>query len=242
MKLNTLKLFLILALIVSTIALKAQIIYIGVGGGGGTFQMNSVKEFNQSIVNQLPFTPVVKDNFPPYFFFKGEVICALPKNLSLGIDLSTTSTGSRFTLADYSGKYTLDNIQNGFFTGLKLLYGNGAGYLKGFNISLESGTAFSKMMVNEDLKVGQESQKDNMDFSAMGFFVQPGLCYYLDIGSKVKVCANVSYYFGIEKGYHLPGERKQILLDQDSRIPIKPQWDGIRVGITAYLKWGTNSK
>jgi len=229
-------------MIFATITLKAQNIFVGAGGGGGTFEMNSVKEFNQYIIKQLPFKPVVKENFPPYFFYKAEVIYCLPDNLSIGINVSTTSTGSRYSLADYSGKYTLDNIQKGFFPGIKLLYGTESGYLNGVNLSLEGGAAFSKMEVNEDLKVGEESQKDNIILNATGFYVQPGICYFVNIIPQFKVCANISYYLGFEKGYHLPKAKDQILYNQETGKPIKPQWDGIRLGITAYWSFRNNSK
>jgi len=68
----------------------------------------------------------------------------------------------------------------------------------------------------------------------MGIFVQPGICYFRNITSRIKVCANISYYYGIEKGYHLPHVKNARLINSETNEPIKPQWDGIRLGITAY--------
>jgi hypothetical protein len=242
MLLNNFKIYLTIALIAITTTLKAQDLLIGIGGGGGTFGMNSTKEFNQILINQLPFKPGLTDNFPPYFFYKAEALYCFPKNMAIGINLSTTSTGSRLTLADYSGKYTLDNIQKGFFSVIKILLGNAPGRSNGFNFSLEGGVAFSKMTIKEELKISEESTKDNMDFASTGFYVQPGICYYRIINSKVRIAANLSYYFGIEKGYHLPNEKDQRLTNSTTQEPVKPQWDGIRFGITAYWSLRKHSK
>ena len=241
MKLMNLKLYMAMTMIIATTTIEAQIIFLGGGFGGGTFGMNSVKEYNQTILKQLPFKPAIKENFPPFFVYKAEIIYCLPDNLSVAINVTSTSTGSRLSLADYSGKYTLDNIQKGLFTGVKLLYGTGLkkGYLNGLNLSMEGGAAFSKMNISEELNVGTESQNDKMDLNATGFYVQPGACYFLNLTKQFKVCANISYYYGIEKGYHLPNNRKQILYNQESGSPVKPQWDGIRLGITAY--WNLRS-
>ena len=74
----------------------------------------------------------------------------------------------------------------------------------------------------------------------MGFYIQPGLNYFLRLNSKVRFSADLSYYLGIEKGYHLPGSKDQKIYNTTTGKPIKPQWDGIRLGITAY--WNLTNK
>lgn len=234
MTFNHLKLTLLGIVLFAFVPVRAQKILVGVGGGGGTFNMGSTKEFNQSVVNLLPFKPVVTDNFPPWIFEQVEALYCFPKNLAIGFNLSATSTGSRLSLADYSGKYTFDNVQRGFFPGIKLLFGKAPGRLNNLNFSLELGASFSKMTLKEDMKVYADSTLSNSDFNAMGLFVQPGFCYFYQINSKLRVSATVSYYYGIEKGYHLPKAKGQRLINPETHNPVKPQWDGIRVGITAY--------
>lgn len=231
-----------MVLIVATTTLKAQDLLFGISGGGATFGMKSTKEFNQTIVSLLPFTPSLTDNFPPYFFTKGEFLYCFPKNLALGLSFSSTSTGSRLTLSDYSGKYTFDNIQKGLFPGIKILVGKAPGKSNGFNFSLEGGVAFSKMNIKEELKISEESTTDKMDFTATGFYIQPGIYYFRIINSKIRLSANLSYYYGIEKGYHLPKSKDQRLFNSTTQEPVKPQWDGIRLGLTAYWRFRNNSK
>jgi len=235
MKINDLKLYIVMALIAITTSLKAQDLLLGIGGGGATFGMNSTKEFNKYLVKNLPFTPVLKDNFPPWFFSRVEVLYCLPKNLALGFTFTSTSTGSRMTLSDYSGRYALDNIQKGIFPGIKVLFGKAPGTSNGFNAALEGGVSFSNMTIKEDLTISTESTSDKSDLKAMGIFLQPGVYYFHIINQKIRLSANLSYYYGIEKGYHMPGNKDARLINPDTRNPVKPQWDGIRVGVTAYI-------
>lgn len=235
------EIYLIITLTLITITLKAQNILVGAGAGGGTFEMNSTKEYDQTIVNLLPFKPVLTDNFPPYFFYKTEVIYCFPKILAVGMNFHSTSTGSRLTLADYSGYYIHDNVQKGLFPGLKIILGKAPGKSNGLNLILEGGVSFSTMDETIDLAVADESYTDVAKYKAQGFFVQPGICYFRNIFSQVKLSMNISYYYGFEKGYHMPDEKDQKLFNSETGNRIKPQWDGIRVGITAYWGFHNNS-
>lgn len=236
------KLYICFALISTTIPLNAQNIFIGAGAGGGTFKMNSQKEFNQTIVDNLPFKPALTDNFPPYFFYKVEVLYNFSNILTAGINLSTASTGARLSLADYSGKYYFDNVQKGIFPGIKVFLGKALRESNELKFSLAGGASFSTMKIQEEIKIFDESTTDKQDFNAMGLFVQPGICYFINIVSNIKIGVEVSYYYGFEKGYHAPNEKKQKLFNTDTGKSIKPQWDGIRLGITAYWGFITSSK
>jgi hypothetical protein len=242
MKLNKLKLLFALTLIVATTSLKAQELLAGISGGGATFGMNQTKEFNKVLIKLLPFTPVLKDNFPPWIFSKAEALYCLPQNLAFGLTLTSTSTGSRYTLSDYSGSYKFDNIQKGLFPGIKVLFGKSPGTSSGINAALEAGVAFSSMSIKENITISTENTSDSKDLKAMGIFIQPGVYYFQVINQKIRLSANLSYYFGIEKGYHLPGNKDQRLINTDTNNPVKPQWDGIRLGVTAYYILRKNSK
>ena len=90
------------------------------------------------------------------------------------------------------------------------------------------------------MQISRESTSDEKKSRAMGFYIQPGLNYFLRLNSKVRFSADLSYYLGIEKGYHLPGSKDQKIYNTTTGKPIKPQWDGIRLGITAY--WNLTNK
>lgn len=234
MKFKYFKTYLLLVFILSATTIKAQDILFGASFGGGTFSMNSTKEFNQFISSGLPFKAELTTNFPPYFFLKVEALYSLPKNFAVGVNFTSTSTGARLSYADYSGNYKLDNVQNGLFAGIKILNGGAPGKVTGFNLGLEGGVALSKMKIDETMKVFDQATSDNTRVNSMGFYVQPGVYYFIVPKSQFRFSANVSYYFGIEKGYHLPNQKDAQLINPDTQKQIKPQWDGVRVGVTAY--------
>lgn len=222
-------------------AIKAQNFLIGAGSGIGTFSMNSSKEYNQMVINRLAFNPVITDNFPPFLYFNAEALYSFPKTLAAGLALSTTSTGSRLHLADYSGEYTFDNLQNVVNVGAKILLGKQPGKTNGINFSLESGVALSKMTFDENISIDAGTETYNEDFSAEGFYIQPGVVYHYQFLQHLLVAAQISWYIGIEKGYHVNGSRKGIIRFGENNEVIKPEWNGLRAGLTLYWNTKENS-
>lgn len=214
----------------------AQRFLAGVGGGYATFAMTDTKDYNEYVQNNLPFTPVLTDDFPGWYFYNIEALYCLPKILAAGLKVSATSTGSRLNLADYSGEYTFDNNQQAWFAGAKLLLGKAPGKQNGPCLSLEGGVTLSTMNFEEELVVNNEQQNDEYDFEAMGFYMQPGISYLQKFGKHIILSANVSYHIGFEKAYHLKGEKDAKLMHQETKEEIKPDWNGLRAGIVVY--WG----
>ena len=234
MKLNHLKTYLVLVLIITATSIKAQDLLFGAGFGGGTFSMSSTKEFNKVISSGLPFKAELTSNFPPYFFLKAEALYSFPKTFAIGVNFTSTSTGARLSYADYSGSYKFDNVQNGLFPGIKILVGKAPGKVTGINFGLEGGVALSKMKIDEETKVFDQTASNITNVSSMGFYIQPGVYYFLVSKSQFRLSANASYYIGIEKGYHLPNQKDAQLINPQTGKQIKPQWDGVRIGVTAY--------
>lgn len=235
MKITVATITIVLALFVSN-ATVAQKILVGAGGGYATFSMSDTKDYNQWVQNNLPFTPVVTDNFPAWYFLNAEALYCFPRLLAAGLKISTTSTGSRLSLADYSGEYTFDNQQNGWFSSVKLLLGKAPGTHSGSAFSLEGGMAFSTMTFDEEIVVADLESSDEMEFRARGFFIQPGLNYMQLVGEHLALSANVSYYLGFESGYFVKGNKDRKITNDETGEKIKPNWNGLRVGLVLYWK------
>lgn len=224
-------------LLFGTLFAGAQKMMLGAGAGYGTFSMSDTKDYNETIQNTLPFTPVLTDDFPGWFYFGGEMLYSFPKNIAAGITISTTSTGSRLHLADYSGEYTFDNLQRGWFPGVKVLLGKAPGQQNGLCFSAEAGMSFSSMHFDEKLLVYEEDASDQGDFSAHGFFIKPGVSYLQNLGQHLILSANVSYYLGFESGYFVNGHSDQKISNPETDEAIKPNWNGLRAGLVLY--WAT---
>ena len=214
----------------------AQKILFGAGGGYATFSMSDLKDYNTTVQNNLPFSPEVTDNFPAWFYLNADVLYSFPRLVAAGLTVSTTSTGSRLHLADYSGEYSFDMQTHSWFPGVKVLLGKAPGRTNGPCFSLEGGMAFSSMSFDEKIAVYEEETNDQQDFSAHGFFVKPGLTYMYHVGSQLIVSANVSYYLGFESGYYVKGNSGQKITNTDTGKRIKPNWNGLRAGLVLY--WG----
>ena len=212
----------------------AQKILLGAGGGYATFNMSDTKDHNKAVKNNLPFTPVLTDDFPGWYFFNAEALYSFPKLLAAGFKVSTTSTGSRLHLADYSGEYTFDNQQHGWSPGVKLLLGKAPGRLSGPGVSIEGGMTFSSMTFDEKIAVFDEHADDHSEYSAHGFYVQPGLNYMQHVNKQIILSANVSYYLGFENGYFVKGHSDQKITNNDTGEKIKPNWNGLRAGLVIY--------
>ena len=214
--------------------LYAQEILVGASGGIGTFSMQSSKDLNQANTEGLSFNPKLVDNFPANTYYKGEILYRFPKILAVGINAYYTSTGSRLSLADYSGNYHLDNVQKGFFPGVKVLLGPPTLGKNFPNLSLEGGLALSKMSMEEVLNIADESQTYNEDLKSFGYYFQPGISYLVPLLSQFMLSVNVSYYLGFEKTYHLSDDEDQLLYNSQTGEEVSPEWDGFRMGITLY--------
>jgi hypothetical protein len=244
MKKTIIKLIIVWLVSLCSFPVNSQTILGGIGGGGGTFAMNSGKEYNQTVISLLAFNPEVTDNFPPWFVYKAELLYSFPRTLAAGLNISSTSTGSRLHLADYSGHYTFDNLQRVVNAGAKVLLGSAPGKKSGICGTLEGGMALSYMVLDEVFRLtdypDEEYEDYHQNFTALGWYLQPGVTYQFFLTRHLQMAANAGYYIGFEKGYHLPGEPDQIIRNTRTNEIIKPEWNGLRLGVMLYwnFDWG----
>jgi hypothetical protein len=68
----------------------------------------------------------------------------------------------------------------------------------------------------------------------MNFFVEPGFIITIPI-SFIKIGLNFSYciQFG-DQAFHLDKNKDNTLQDPVNNTSVKPQWNGIRAGISAF--------
>ncbi|MGQ8338952.1 hypothetical protein ACUNWD_20505 [Sunxiuqinia sp. A32] len=214
----------------------AQKYMVGVGCGYATFDMTDTKDYNETVLSKLPFAPFITDDFPGWYFFQAEALYSFPKVLAVGLKFSTTSTGSRIHLADYSGEYTFDNQQKGWFPGLKLLLGKAPGRKSGISVSIEGGMAFSFMTFDEKILVNEEAIDNYEEFNARGYYLQPGVNYMQHLGEHIIISANISFYKGFENGYYAEGDKDLKIRNNDTGEKIEPNWNGLRAGLVVYWR------
>ncbi len=229
-------LFLFWGLLFITSLSSAQKLHIGLGGGFGTFKMSDSRNLNQTVIESLPFGTNLTDDFPPYFLYNGEIIYSFPKIFSLGIKASTTSTGSRVCVSDYSGSYVFDNLQKVYTSGLKAMTGTFPGHKQGICFSLEGGVIWSFLSLKEDFTVFDKSTNSVTDYRAFGYYVQPGIDYLWQVMPWLMVGGNLSYFKGFPNNYYLKDDKEKTLYNTKTNKPISPQWDGVRASISVYYQ------
>lgn len=221
-------------LLILSASLSAQRFHLGLGSGLGTFNMSDSREFNLAVLESLPFEAKLTDNFPPFLIYRGEIVYDFPKVVSLGFNVSSTSTGSRICVSDYSGSYVFDNLQKAYACGLKTMAGSVLARRQRFCCSLEGGVIWSFLTLKEDFTIFDVASNNVTDCRSFGLYIQPGLNYLWQVASWCTLGGNVSYLVDIQNNYHEKGDKNKTLFNTKTKEPIKPQWDGIRVSVTLY--------
>lgn len=215
-------LFMPLLLLTNSTAQKA---YFGFDIGYGTYEMTKNKEIIESYMRSNELQPQCVSNFPGYLFYR-PYIGIEAQRLNVGIAYTLMSSGSRYSLHDYSGEYRFDakNIGHAFSafaeTPIYLLKG-----LR-FLIAAEGGIVYNRMNLNETFQLGDTyNQQDDYDFESFNVFIKPYL--KVEYGISKRLNANVSV------GYHkdLKANNMHLTEDDMSDSDFVSDWDGIRTSI-----------
>ncbi len=97
--------------LLSQLSVNAQVspgrLSFSVSTGYACFNMHHLKELNDEIESQLPFSVKSVDNFDPGFYFGGSIQTIFFSKVLVGIIYQYYTTGSRIGQKDYSGYYAL---------------------------------------------------------------------------------------------------------------------------------------
>jgi len=221
---------------------KSQRIVAGIESGMGAFSMKGLKEFNEIGMQEVPFDTKVVEDFPMYFYYRPYILLNI-NNVSFGPVYTFQSTGSRVSAKDYSGEYRFDMIVNSSAPGI---YGEVNLYqFNKIHSTLTSifGFLFSNLRMKEFLKVQEEVLTDeSYKFKSFNLFLEPGfkISYpvrFLNFG----INAGYQIQFGI-KSFHLTDNKDAKLINPESGDPVKPDWNGFRVGLSVSCLLPLSSK
>lgn len=109
--------FLILLIVNSTFSQKVSVDF---DLGYGIYSMSQLKELNNEVLASLPFPAQTTSSFPPYLTYRAGFFYRVDTVYSIGTYLGYSSTGSRISLADYSGEYRFDQTISAISTGIAL--------------------------------------------------------------------------------------------------------------------------
>ncbi|MDD2796990.1 MAG: hypothetical protein PHV20_00200 [Bacteroidales bacterium] len=223
-------LILFFSIIVLLNNITAQKTYFGFETGYGTYSMTQIKQILENSMNTNEIQPHRVSNFPGYLLFRPYLEIEY-QYFNLGVAYTLLSTGSRYSIHDYSGEYKL-NAQ---------IVGNAVGMFaeipissfKNFKflISAEGGIIFNKIKLNENIQLTDiYHQQDGYNLTSINIFVKP----YLKL--EYQIWKNISTNIVI--GYHKDVIAKKMHLEDDNsrESDFNANWDGLRTSIgVSYL-------
>lgn len=230
MKRYTVLLFLLIPLSISF----GQEVFLGMQSGMGWYKMEELSSFNARVARANPLYVRLVDDYPPYLYYQ-PCLSVNWERIEVGICYSFHSTGSRYSLKDYSGESLSDtrvssrgpgallNIRVIQLSNFRLLLYNEIGYLK------------TRLEMEESLYLGDEEVFDETyRFSSSDFYWEPGV--------KVEYPL-ASFLFEFNLGYarQFAGEGLYSLEDNYSGYlevygsQVHAGWSGLRLGLTAAM-------
>lgn len=206
-------------------------------GGIGTYSMTDLKTIDNLVINQISLPLHQTENFPAYWFFKGALLFDVNEHFSMGPIYGFNSTGSRYSLADYSGKFYYDNMVQNHSVGLSFCYSRPTEFNLNWGVYLDGGINFSEMQLTQHLELTEveDQQTEKNRAKETGYFVEPGI--------------QISYPYkrfepGLHIGYHVPLSNSGLKENDSNDFFYLPngdkascRWNGIRatISLTIYL-------
>lgn len=221
-----------LLLLISFVRANSQKLSFGFQTGIGTYSMRGLKNINNMVPQDLPFETKLTADFPAYFYYRPSVLIRY-NDFDLGIVYSFQSTGSRVSSKDYSGEYRFDmkvkSSAPGIYGDLKI---SGEDIFN-FNIYTIIGPSFSNLETKEYFKVADTLLTNAAyKFKAQNYFVETGVNFLIPV-KAFSFAVNLGYLiqFG-EQSFYTGNNKKNILYDAKTQSAVKPEWNGMRVGIS----------
>jgi hypothetical protein len=225
---------LLLLLIFYSRGVYSQQVSIGFQLGTGTYSMSQLKTINDLVKHDLPFDTKTVANFPPFLNYSAAFLIRTGI-VNTGLVYTFQSTGSRVSGKDYSGEYRFDMViyssAPGIYCAIDLLQQDK------LLISFYSvfGTLFSNLKTSEFLRIQETRIMDEtLKFKDFNFFAEPGFYIsrpvkFLNIGFN----AGYSIQFGNQSFYYR-GNKNIKLVNPVTGNPVKPGWNGLRAGLSAF--------
>jgi hypothetical protein len=192
--------------------------------------MTDLKELNSVDLKSLPFPARQTANFPSYWNYKSTLSYSFKKFVTLGFAMSFESTGSRISLADYSGEYFFDTRIHAFSPGGVIEISNRSDKLR-YSFCNEVGFESTRLSLIESIRVGSQSTEDAYSFKSRNLYYEAYLkATYPVLFLRIGVFAG--YLLDIKKepfsGKSMNGKNIELSGGQLAAA----DWSGIRLGLS----------
>lgn len=178
---------------------------IGFSSGITSTEQKSLKNFMNYLAASSKVKGKITDNFPSYFYFNTEVSYSPVKHFTLGLFLDLTSTGARWAYSDYSGEDVLDLKARNTLIGFSGYFDDVITGNLNYCVGIKIGYEFSKLILEERLRLGNDMQAISNQFNAGSFVIMPGakISYNLIPDIDLNLGLEAFYGFDLHGGYSL---------------------------------------
>lgn len=205
--------------------------------GMGSYSMSDLKNFQRYRLRQTDLPLKTTENYPISPVYSLEVgireVLYLDK---IGIFYTFSSTGSRSTVSDYSGRIDLDAIVNGNQLGISFLKNFYQQNRFSSGAYLEASYLFSSLKVKDYIAILSPvkiTEKESHLFQSKGAGVELGVAATYRL-SSINFQLNVGYLHDFP-GKLYPEETKDWWLTVENS-EIRTDWSGFRMGLlVAYI-------
>ena len=179
-----------------------QMELISVHLGCGTYDLSSIKEYQQQMIGAYAPLPIVSVNkFPNYLNYSLSFEKDISNNILLGLDIAHYTTGGRNHLKDYSGEYKLDMLLNAYRFGVSFrrIYPSSKST---FYYHIKTGIVLSNYKMVETINVFHVDSVTHKDANGSNnFFLEPGIGFSYDLGQNLSLDSNIGYQMDINSGF-----------------------------------------
>ncbi len=197
-----------------------------------SFQMNDLKNFQNNLFTNSP-VPIEKvTSFPPYFGIRLSGSKLFNNQTEVGLTLSYASTGGRVQYKDFSGNITGDQLSNSFSVGIlarKYVYNNNK-----LRIGLAASISpeFTSLTLKNSIQINSSISQSVDEFNAFGIVTIPSVIGKYSLNESLFLTAEIGYHLTIQQNTFRWSKNQDIeLIVGPNKTGVKPNWDGVRVGI-----------
>jgi hypothetical protein len=213
------------------ISMYSQQLSAGFSTGVGTYSMSELKTLNDAM--QPDFDAKLVSDFPAWFYYTPSLQYRSGK-FTIGLTYTFQSTGSRISAKDYSGEYRFDMKVHSNNLGICAAMDLKTWSKSRLSLYAEPGLSFSGLEIIQYLNLlGTVVGDETIRFKALNYYLEPGIGYSYSFVPFLTAAVNLGYYFQAGKqDFYTDGDKDNELVNPVTDEPIKPQWGGIRFGLT----------
>jgi len=209
---------------------------IGFNIGIGTYDMSDLKSILKRSVQDNPLDPVLVSDFPPFFYYQ-PTFRFEGKNWNTGLNFSVFSSGSRWSIRDYTGEYRLDALVKSYapaFFAERSIYKKDkfTCYLHcdaGFLVSTVDIKEFFNVLDNQYIN-------STMTASSLNVFIAPQLNVKYPLINKVTLEGFAGFQVDLVRGPIMQSPKLGEYLEYLFEKAPDTNWSGLRIGIgVSYL-------